>query len=55
VRDVAEASAGYHGAFGSVDAAMRDTVDMLHERQVGWATIGQTLAVSRQAAWKRFG
>jgi ATP-dependent protease Clp ATPase subunit len=47
--------AGYNGAFESVDAAMQDIVDILREREVSWATIGQALAVSRQAAWKRFG
>lgn len=47
--------AGYNGAFELVDAAMQDLVDILREREVSWATIGQALAVSRQAAWKRFG
>jgi ATP-dependent protease Clp ATPase subunit len=47
--------AGYNGAFASVDTAMQDIVDILREREVSWAIIGQTLAVSRQAAWKRFG
>jgi ATP-dependent protease Clp ATPase subunit len=47
--------AGYNGAFASIDAAMQDIVDILREREVSWAKIGQTLAVSRQAAWKRFG
>jgi hypothetical protein len=47
--------AGYNGAFESVGGAMQDVVDILREREVSWATIGQTLAVSRQAAWKRFG
>jgi ClpX C4-type zinc finger len=47
--------AEYKGAFEWVDAAMQDLVDILRERQVSWATIGQALAVSRQAAWKRFG
>jgi ATP-dependent protease Clp ATPase subunit len=47
--------AGYNGAFESVDAAMQDIVDILREREVSWAMIGQALAVSRQAAWKRFG
>jgi hypothetical protein len=47
--------AGYNGAFESVGAAMQDFVDILREREVSWATIGHTLAVSRQAAWKRFG
>jgi hypothetical protein len=47
--------AGYNGAFEAVDAGMQDIVDILREREVSWATIGQTLGVSRQAAWKRFG
>jgi ATP-dependent Clp protease ATP-binding subunit ClpX len=47
--------AGYNGAFERVDASMQDIVDILREREVSWATIGQALAVSRQAAWKRFG
>jgi ribosomal protein L37AE/L43A len=45
---------GYNGAFESIDTAMQDIVDILREREVSWATIGQALAVSRQAAWKRF-
>ena len=47
--------AGYNGAFERVDAGMQDIVDILREREVSWAAIGQVLAVSRQAAWKRFG
>jgi ClpX C4-type zinc finger len=47
--------AGYNGAFESVGAAMQDVVDILREREVRWAAIGKALAVSRQAAWKRFG
>jgi ATP-dependent Clp protease ATP-binding subunit ClpX len=47
--------AGYNGAFESVGDAMQDVVDILREREVSWAAIGKTLAVSRQAAWKRFG
>jgi ClpX C4-type zinc finger len=47
--------AGYNGAFESIDTCMQDIVDILREREVSWATIGQTLTVSRQAAWKRFG
>ncbi len=47
--------AGYNGAFERVDGAMQDIVDLLREREVSWAMIGQALAVSRQAAWKRFG
>jgi ATP-dependent Clp protease ATP-binding subunit ClpX len=47
--------AGHSGAFERIDAAMQDIVDILREREVSWAMIGQALAVSRQAAWKRFG
>ena len=47
--------AGYNGAFERIDAGMQDIVDILRDRSVSWATVGQTLAVSRQAAWKRFG
>jgi hypothetical protein len=47
--------AGHNGAFERIDAGMQDIVDILRERQVSWATIGRALAVSRQAAWKRFG
>jgi ATP-dependent protease Clp ATPase subunit len=47
--------AGYNGAFESVGEAMQDIVDILREREVSWAAIGQVLSVSRQAAWKRFG
>lgn len=47
--------AGYNGAFERIDAAMQDVADILREREVSWASIGQALAVSRQAAWKRFG
>jgi hypothetical protein len=47
--------AGYNGAFDRIDAGMQDTAAFLRERDVSWATIGQALAVSQQAAWKRFG
>ena len=47
--------AGYNGAFERIGAAMQDIADILRERGVSWATIGEALAVSRQAAWKRFG
>ena len=46
---------GYNGAFERIGAAMQDIADILREREMSWATIGQALAVSRQAAWKRFG
>ena len=47
--------AGYNGAFERIGAAMQDIADILREREVSWAAIGEVLAVSRQAAWKRFG
>lgn len=34
---------------------VQDIVDILRAREVNWAAIGKALAVSRQAAWKRFG
>jgi hypothetical protein len=46
---------GYNTAGERVDQAMQDIVDILREREVSWASIGETLGVSRQAAWKRFG
>ena len=46
---------GYNGAFESVDRAMQDVVDILREREVSWAVVGERLGVTRQAAWKRFG
>jgi len=46
---------GYNGAFERIGTAMQDIADILREREVSWATIGEALAVSRQAAWKRFG
>ena len=50
-----KALAAYNGAFERIGAAMQDIADILREREVSWATIGEALAVSRQAAWKRFG
>ena len=47
--------AGYNKAFESIDQAMQDMVEILREREVSWAAIGEALGVSRQAAWKRFG
>jgi len=41
-----------------VDAAevgLRGLVDLLRDREVSWARIGDALGVSRQAAWQRFG
>src|SRR5579871_916148 len=44
---------GYNGAFERVDRTMQEIVDLLREQDVSWATIGEALSVSRQAAWKR--
>jgi hypothetical protein len=44
----------HDGAFESVGRAMQDIVDILRERDVSWAQIGEALGVTRQAAWKRF-
>jgi len=40
--------------FEQVRAAMQESVDTLRRREVSWATIGEALGVSRQAAWDRF-
>ena len=39
----------------SADAGLRGLVDLLRSREVSWARIGESLGVSRQAAWERFG
>jgi hypothetical protein len=46
-------SAADHAA--SADAGLRGLIDVLREREVSWARIGEALGVSRQAAWERFG
>ena len=46
---------GYNTAGDMVDKAMQDLADILRERDISWAAIGESLGVSRQAAWKRFG
>jgi hypothetical protein len=33
---------------------LHSTVDVLRKREVSWAVIGETLGISRQAAWDRF-
>jgi hypothetical protein len=35
-------------------SGMQEVVDTLRKREVSWATIGEALGVSRQAAWDRF-
>jgi hypothetical protein len=49
------------GFVGRVEPVYQDVagyqalyVEILRERDVSWAEIGQALGVSRQAAWKRF-
>jgi hypothetical protein len=37
-----------------VDAAVHDHVAILRDRGVSWTRIGETLGVSKQAAWERF-
>ena len=37
-----------------VDAALHDQVDMLRTRGISWTRIGESLGVSKQAAWERF-
>ena len=33
---------------------LQEAVDILRQREVSWAAIGEALGVSRQAAWERF-
>jgi len=40
--------------FDSARARLQEAVDTLRARDVSWATIGEALGVSRQAAWDRF-
>jgi hypothetical protein len=40
--------------FDDARAALQEIVDTLRRREVSWATIGEALGVSRQAAWDRF-
>jgi len=40
--------------FDNARAALQEAVDTLRKREVSWATIGEALGVSRQAAWDRF-
>jgi hypothetical protein len=41
-------------AYEHVGAGLQRTVDILREREVSWAAIGEALGISRQAAWDRF-
>src|ERR1700721_565918 len=38
--------AGYNGAFERIDTGMQDIADILRERGISWANIGEALAVS---------
>ncbi len=42
------------GAAESLHALLRERVDELRRREVSWAKIGDSLGISRQAAWERF-
>jgi hypothetical protein len=42
------------GVMSQVDAAVHDHVQVLRTRGVSWTRIGETLGVSKQAAWERF-
>ena len=41
-------------AVDEVRDVLQEHVDMLRERGVSWARIGEALGISRQAAWERF-
>jgi ATP-dependent Clp protease ATP-binding subunit ClpX len=41
-------------AFERVGDLVQHYVDVLRDREVSWAEIGEALGVSRQAAWRRF-
>jgi ATP-dependent Clp protease ATP-binding subunit ClpX len=43
------------GRVAAADTGLRGLVDLLREREISWARIGEALGVSRQAAWERFG
>ncbi len=38
----------------SARTRLQASIDLLREREVSWAEIGDALGVSRQAAWERF-
>ena len=38
----------------SLHRLVGERVDELRRREVSWTTIGDTLGISRQAAWERF-
>jgi ClpX C4-type zinc finger len=38
----------------AADAGLRGLIDLLRQRRVSWARIGEALGVTRQAAWDRF-
>src|SRR5262245_59044410 len=38
-----------------VDSQEQMVVEVLRKRKVSWAEIGNTLGITRQAAWQRFG
>lgn len=38
----------------TIDRNLKNTVDVLRSRGFTWAKVGETLGISRQAAWERF-
>jgi ATP-dependent Clp protease ATP-binding subunit ClpX len=40
--------------FEEVAARLQKSVDILRKREVSWQQIGETMGISRQAAWERF-
>jgi hypothetical protein len=46
--------ASAEATFERVGEQVQHHVDVLRNREVSWADIGQALGVSRQAAWRRF-
>jgi hypothetical protein len=40
--------------FQQVSEQQQLLVDILREREISWSAIGQSLGVTRQAAWRRF-
>jgi hypothetical protein len=41
-------------AVATVQGVLRDHIGLLRRRGVSWARIGESLGISRQAAWARF-
>lgn len=46
---------GAHQLLEASALGLQGLVDVLRQRKVTWARIGEALGISRQAAWERFG